>query len=113
MLDDRGDCSSERSLLSEGVLGIASAMIKITRARRELFRRYFDFAVSKQLYSFDPSHTQFFGGSSLDDRVKEAVTLSEARKNMLFRPKPKTYNKNYSSTGFQENSQYQQKLSRR
>ena len=113
MLGDRGDCSSERSLLSEGVLGIVSAMHKITRARRELFRRYFEFPVSKELYTFDPSHSQFFGGSSLDDRVKEAKILSETRKNMLFRPKPKTYNKNYSSTGFQENSQYQQKTHNR
>ena len=103
MLGNRGDCRSERSLLSEGVLGIASAMIKITRARRELFRRYFDYKVSKDLYAFDPSHSQFFGGSSLDDRVKEAKTLSDTRQNMLFRPKPKISKKNYSATGFQEN----------
>ena len=104
MLGNRGDCRSERSLLSEGVLGIASAMNKITRARRELFRRYFDYKVSKDLYAFDPSHSQFFGGSSLDDRVKEAKTLSDTRQNMLFRPKPKISKKNYSATGgFQEN----------
>ena len=116
LLGDRGDCGSERTMLSEGVLGLASAMNRITRARRELLRRYFDFGVAKELYTFDPSHSQFFGGSSLDDRVKEAKALAEARNNLFFRPKPKTYKSNYAnknskfynkSAGFQDQSQQQ------
>ena len=110
MLGERGNCGTERGLLSEGVLGIASAMNRITRARRELLRRYFDLGVAKELYTFDPSHSQFFGGSSLDDRVKEAKALAEARNNLFFRPKPKTFrsNKTYNkSAGFQEQSQQQ------
>ena len=109
MLADRGDCGAERRLLSEGMLGIASAMHKITRARRELLRRYFDLGVARELYSFAPSHTQFFGGSSLDDRVKEAKALSEARNNLFFRPKPKSFKSKtsqyYGKTGFQDQKQ--------
>ena len=112
-LASKSDTSNERNLLSEGILGIASAMIKITRARRELLRRYFDFSVARELYSFDPSHSQFFGGSSLNERVKEAKALAEARNNLFFRPKPKTNKSGRQgypkSQGFnQGQGQYQQ-----
>ena len=117
MLAERGDCGAERRLLSEGILGIASAMHKITRARRELLRRYFDLGVARELYSFAPTHTQFFGGSSLDDRVEEAKALSEARNNLFFRPKPKTYKSKtsqfYSKTGFQDQNQQKSQTNRR
>ena len=120
MLTDRGDCSVEKGLLSEGVLGIASTMLKITRARRELLRRYFDLGVARELYNFNPSHSQFFGGSSLGDRVKEAKTLSEAGNNLFFRPKPKAFKSgkaksNYSNkaSGFQNQSQQQKPQNRR
>lgn len=111
MLGDRGDCVDERKLLSEGLLGVASAGLKITRARRELLRRYFDLGVAKELYDFNPSHSQFFGGNSLDDRVKEAKALADARNNLFFRPKPKSFNfknqKYNKSAGFQEQNQQQ------
>ena len=67
--------------------------------------------VAKELYNFDPSHSQFFGGSSLDDRVKEAKALADARNNLFFRPKPKTFKSKTSkyskSAGFQDQSQQQ------
>ena len=113
MLTERGDCGAEKWLLTEGVLGIASAMLKITRARRELLRRYFDLGVARELYNFSPSHSQFFGGSSLDDRVKEAKALAEAGNNLFFRPKPKAFKsgkaKSTKAAGFQNQSQQQQK----
>ena len=112
-LASKKDTSNERNLQSEGILGIASAMLKITRARRELLRRYFDIGVARELYTFDPSHTQFFGGSSLNDRVKEAKALAEARNNLFFRPKPKNNKSSRQgypkSQGFhQGQGQYQQ-----
>ena len=73
--------------------------------------------VAKELYSFAPSHTQFFGGSSLDDRVKEAKALSEARNNLFFRPKPKNYKSKtsqyYGKTGFQDQNQQKSQPKRR
>ena len=113
LLGEKGNCKYERAILSEGVLGIASAMNKITRARRELLRRYFKLDVAKVLYTYDPSHSQFFGGNSLDERVKEAKELASAQSNLFFRPKPKTtksYSKPYTkSSGFQQNQNNQQK----
>lgn len=47
--------------------------------------------MSKVLIAFDPSLSLFFGISSLDDRVKEAKSLSVFRQNMLFHPKPKSF----------------------
>ena len=111
MLSERGNCGEEKWLITEGLLGVASAMLKITRARRELLRRFFDLAVAKELYNFNPSHSQFFGGSSLDDRVKEAKTLAEAGNNLFFRPKPKAFKsgkaKSNKAAGFQNQSQQQ------
>ena len=49
--------------------------------------------MSKVLIAFDPSLSLFFGISSLDDRVKEAKSLSVFRQNMLFHPKPKSFKK--------------------
>lgn len=113
MLSDRGDCGPEKWLITEGVLGVASAMLKITRARRELLRRYFDLGIARELYNFNPSHSQFFGGSSLDDRVKEAKALAEAGNNLFFRPKPKAKPGKAKYTnkaaGFQNQTQQQQK----
>ena len=47
LLGKRNDCKQERLLLSEGLLGFASAMHKISRARRELLRRYFKLKYQK------------------------------------------------------------------
>ena len=118
LLGQKGGCEPERKLLTEGILGVSSAMLKITRARRELIRRYFDFGVARELYEFSPSHTQFFGGSSFEERVKEAKALSDSRNNLFFRPKPKTFksakSKAYNkAAGFQDQSQQQNNQYRR
>ena len=120
LLGERGGCERERQLLTEGMLGVSSAMLKITRARRELIRRYFAFETARELYDFSPTHTQFFGGNSLEERVKEAKALAEARRNMFFRPQPKAYNKSAKSSrtyakaaGFQNQSQQQKPQSSR
>ena len=104
LLGQRGDCQDERLILSEGILGIASAMHKISRARRELLRRYFRLEISKNLYSFDPSHSQLFGGSSLEARVQQAQNMANARNKMFFRPKPKTKYPPKTGKGSQANS---------
>ena len=115
LLGKRGDCKDERIILSEGILGIASALLKITRARRELVRRFFKLDISKTLYSFDPSHEQFFGGSSLGERVKQAQEVVTARNSMFFLPQKKSFpnkgskgtNQGYNSNktkGFQDNA---------
>ena len=119
-LGARGDCKAERALMSEGLLGVASAMHKITRARRELLRRYFKLEIAKNLYSFDPSHSQFFGGSSLVDRVKQAQEMTNAHSSMFFRPKPnpskayaKTGSKPYKSSGFRDQASQQKPQQKR
>ena len=110
LLGAKGDCKKERGILSEGILGVVSGVHKITRARRELFRRYFRIEVAKILYTNDPSHSQFFGGTSLGDRVKEAQDFVTTRNSMFFLPKSKNYsNSNKASSkskskGFQENA---------
>ena len=79
-------------------------MHKISRARRELLRRYFRLEISKNLYSFDPSHSQLFGGSSLEARVQQAQNMPNARNMMFFRPKPKSKYPPKTGKGSQANS---------
>ena len=81
--------SKAREKLSISLQGIYSVSIKISRARRENVRFLFKFALAEVLYSFDPTHSSLFGGSSFSSQVEKAV--KEAKLDLTWsKPKSKT-----------------------
>ena len=79
--------SKAREKLSISLQGIYSVSIRISRARRENVRFLFKFALAEVLYSFDPTHSSLFGGSSFSSQVEKAA--KEAKLDLTW-SKPKS-----------------------
>ena len=83
--------SKAREKLSISLQGIYSVSLRISRARRENVRFLFKFALAEVLYSFDPSHSSLFGGSSFSSQVEKAA--KEPKLDLtLSKSKTKSYN---------------------
>ena len=83
--------SKAREKLSITLQGIYSVSLKISRARRENVRFLFKFALAEVLFSFDPTHSSLFGGSSFASQVEKAA--KEAKLDLTWsKPKSKPFN---------------------
>ena len=83
--------SKAREKLSISLQGIYSVSLRISRARRENVRFLFKFALAEVLFSFDPTHSSLFGGSSFSSQVEKAA--KEAKLDLTWsKPKSKTFN---------------------
>ena len=78
---------SNRTLLARVFQCMASSAIHISRGRRELGRRFVNFANMELLYKSKPSHHTFFGDSSVDSAVTKAVAQSKINKDLIVMPK--------------------------
>ena len=86
--------SKAREKLSISLQGIYSSSLRISRARRENVRFLFKYALAEVLYSYDPTHSSLFGGSSFSSQVEKAA--KEAKLDLTWsKSKQKTYSQGY------------------
>ena len=97
-LKDDPSQEGNRILLARVFQCMASSAIHISRGRRELGRRFVNFANMEALYRSKPSHYTFFGDSSVDTAVTKAVAESKINKDLIVMPKKRKYNR-YNQSG--------------
>ena len=95
LLDDRCDCSSEKNLIGQGIMGMLSANIRISRGRREVARRFVRLDCSDALFSVPPSNQCLFGGTS--DSVKKAQDVTKTDGSLV---RPPVTKKSFGSRFF-------------
>ena len=104
LLDDKGGCSKEKNLIGQGIMGMLSANIKISRGRREVARRFVRLDCSEALFSVPPSNQCLFGGTSDTDAVKKAQDVTKSDSSLV-RP-PVTKKSSYGNRFFLGQSRY-------
>ena len=70
---------------------MASAVLKLSRGRRELGRRFVPLENANALFRTKPSHYSFFGDSSDDTAVTKAVAEAKVNKNLITMPKKRKF----------------------
>ena len=70
---------------------MASSNIHLSRGRRELGRRFVNLSNAEALYNTSPSHHTFFGSSSVDSAVTQAVANSKINKDLIVMPRKRKY----------------------
>ena len=106
---------TNRTLLARVFQCMSSSAVHLSRGRRELGRRFVNLTNAEALFNKAPSHYTFFGGSSVDSAVTQAVSDSKINKDLIVMPKKRRfiptrsmhpggksfYNYNSSQRGFQ------------
>ena len=82
---------SNRTLLARVFQSMASSAVHLTRGRRELGRRFVNLNNAEALYNKAPSHYTFFGSSSVDSAVSQAVSDSKINKDLIVMPKKRRF----------------------
>ena len=122
-MKDVPEMKENRNLLARVFQSMASSSIHLSRGRRELGRRFVNLSNAEALFNKPPSHYTFFGSSSVDTAVTQAVADSKINKDLIVMPKKRKfipsrfmhpggkpyYNYNNSSRGFQNFRNYANK----
>ena len=111
LLDDRPGCGDIKCLIGQGILGLLSSNIKISKGRRELGRRFVRLDCAEALFSVAPSHHSLFGGKSDSAAVTAAKEATKLDDSLVHKPKFKrpfrpSYSTNAQGQGFQQASGY-------
>ena len=83
--------SENRTLLARVFQSMASSNIHLSRGRRELGRRFVNLSNAEALFNKPPSHHTFFGSSSVDSAVTQAVANSKINKDLIVMPRKRKY----------------------
>ena len=125
LLDGMPEGKEIKNLVGQGLQGIFSANIKISRSRREVGRRFVRTDCAEALFSVAPTHSSLFGGPSVTDAVKQAKESSKLDDSLVYAPPPKKpfrgssssvkgflRGSRYSQTGFRQDTRYQDSQAR-
>ena len=82
---------SNRILLARVFQSMASSAVHLSRGRRELGRRFVNLNNAEALFNKAPSHYTFFGSSSVDSAVSQAVSDSKINKDLIVMPKKRRF----------------------
>ena len=82
---------ANRTLLARVFQCMSSSAVHISRGRRELGRRFVNLNNAEALFSKAPSHYTFFGSSSVDTAVTQAVADSKINKDLIVMPKKRRF----------------------
>ena len=88
-LDDIQGSGDIKNLIGLGIRGIFSANIGISKARRELGRKFIRLDCADNLLSVAPSHLSLFGNTSVPEAVKQAKEATKADNTLVYIPKKK------------------------
>ena len=80
-----------RTLLGRLFQILASATSFGLRGRRELGRKFIPYENATALFATQPSHYSFFGGTSIDSAVTEAVAVAKVNKDLIYVPKKRPF----------------------
>ena len=80
-----------RNLIGEGLIGMSQGWHEITYARRELYRKFVRRDVQPNLYENVPSHSQMFGGESIEGQVTKALAASKEKAQFIIQPQFKSF----------------------
>ena len=94
LLDDIPNSSNIKNLLGQGIIGVCSANIRISRGRREVARRCVKLDCADALYSVPPSHKSIFGTNSDSEALKAAKEMAKSDSSFVHKP---AYKKPYRS----------------
>ena len=85
-LDDIPGSASVKNLIGNGVLGIVSANLRVSRGRREISRRCVRLDLAEALFSNSPNHKSLFGGNSNMEAIKAAKEAAKVDDSFVFKP---------------------------
>ena len=94
LLDDKPGCSDIKHIIGQGIIGIFSANIRISRGRREISRKCVKLDCAEALFRVAPTHNSLFGNSSDSEAVKAAKELTKSDETFVYKP---SYKKPYRS----------------
>ena len=89
LLDDLPNCKQIKNLIGQGLQGIFSANLRISKGRREVGRRFVRLDCAEALYGSSPSHRSLFGNVSDAEAVKQAKDKAKLDESLVFIPKKK------------------------
>ena len=82
---------SNRNLLARVFQCMSSSAVHLSRGRRELGRRFVNLNNAEALFNKAPSHYTFFGSSSVDSAVTQAVSDAKINKDLIVMPKKRRF----------------------
>lgn len=85
-LDDIPGSASVKNLIGNGVLGIVSANLRVSRGRREISRRCVRLDCAEALFSNAPNHKSLFGGNSNLEAIKSAKEAAKVDDSYVYKP---------------------------
>ena len=86
LLDDKPDCKEIKNLIGEGIIGICSANIRISRGRREISRKCVKLDCAEALFGVAPTYQGLFGNSSDIEAVKAAKEVAKSDDSFVYKP---------------------------
>ena len=90
-LKDQPGMESNRNLLARVFQCMSSSAVHLSRGRRELGRRFVNLNNAEALFNKAPSHYTFFGSSSVDSAVTQAVSDAKINKDLIVMPKKRRF----------------------